>query len=566
MRVLVRLRLKRARPTAPVPPAAESVPASPSGVDHPPSHPASAIATPPISPEEALFREEVARMRVFSVLALLVCAIVLCGFPFLGGDPLLKTITMVGAGLSVLSGLWIITVYRDPARYDQRAITLWATLSIVFAYSGVLYWGIFSPAPMLILFGFYFFARSQRLPAALYIYVLAALIQGGAAILTVGGFVPDPGLLTAEAAPLHIRAVTQIIIQVIFLAVFLFARSSREGTLQAMEELVRAQRQAAQREAAFQELRQDLDRVLEVGGAGHFTDRLLGRWRLGAVIGRGAMGEVYEATIDGGQDRAAVKLLHPNVLAKPSSVERFLREARAASSIDSPHAVQVYEAGQSPVPFLVMELLRGRDLAYYLRERRRFPLPELTVLLAQVGSLIDAASSRGIVHRDLKPQNLFCADRPSMPAVWKVLDFGASKLADSSGSLTQGRVVGTPSYMSPQQARGEDVDGAADRYSLAAIAYRCTTGRPPFAGPDLPTTLYRVVYGTPPPPSALGDVPPGIDDVLAVGLAKDPDERFTSGAELADAFAHAAAGHRPPELQRRAARLLERHPWGITPS
>jgi serine/threonine-protein kinase len=126
-------------------------------------------------------------------------------------------------------------------------------------------------------------------------------------------------------------------------------------------------------------------------------------------------------------------------------------------------------------------------------------------------------------------------------------------------------VVGTPAYMAPEQARGEDVTPSADIYALAAISYRCLTGRPPFSGKDLPTTLYNVCYSMPPQPSLVAELPHAVDSVLAVGLAKTAAERFESAGELADALAAALGGHRDDWIDRRAQALLAHMNWGATP-
>jgi len=123
-------------------------------------------------------------------------------------------------------------------------------------------------------------------------------------------------------------------------------------------------------------------------------------------------------------------------------------------------------------------------------------------------------------------------------------------------------VVGTPAYMAPEQARGEDATPRADVYGLAAIAYRCATGRPPFSGKDLPGTLYNVCYSMPPQPSVVAEVPAEIDAVLAVGMAKDPADRFASGADLSDALTAALAGRSQPHIEERARALLDALPWG----
>jgi serine/threonine-protein kinase len=145
---------------------------------------------------------------------------------------------------------------------------------------------------------------------------------------------------------------------------------------------------------------------------------------------------------------------------------------------------------------------------------------------------------------------------------WKVLDFGVAALDDHSGTLTQGKVVGTPAYMAPEQARGEKVDHRADLYALAAIAYRWLTGRPVCGGKDLHAALYQTVHVMPQRPSSLAELHEDVDDALALGLAKDPHARWTSVGELRDALAAALAGDLDPRIRRRARDLITAHPWG----
>src|SRR4029079_4934929 len=165
----------------------------------------------------------------------------------------------------------------------------------------------------------------------------------------------------------------------------------------------------------------------------------------------------------------------------------------------------------------------------------------------------------GIVHRDLKPHNVFFAEEGGLRR-WKILDFGVSKVG-GSGTLTQGHVVGTPAYMAPEQARGEDVDHRADVYSLAAIIYRAVTGHPVFSGKDVPATLHDVVYAIPTRPSMLAQLPADVDRVLAIGLAKDPRERFAFALELARWFSAAVTQGLDVDQRRRADELIARYPW-----
>jgi serine/threonine-protein kinase len=302
---------------------------------------------------------------------------------------------------------------------------------------------------------------------------------------------------------------------------------------------------------------------LQVAGTGRFSGQTFGSYRLGDIIGRGGMGDVYEAFHTESGDIVAVKLIKPGALASPDIARRFLREVKVARSLESAHIVRVLEVGDehAPLPYLAMERLRGQDLAQLLRQEGRLSIPRVCHLLREVGAGMKVAWSAGIVHRDLKPHNLFLADTEPGGQVWKVLDFGVSKLADQSGTLTRDNVVGTPAYMAPEQAEGDDVDHRADLYAVAAIAYRCLTGHLPFIAKDIPTTLFEVVYRMPRQPSDLAVLPSDVDLVLAIGMAKSPADRFDSVAELEQALAAAHSGDLSDELRRRGTELLRSLPW-----
>ncbi|MGE5186629.1 MAG: serine/threonine-protein kinase, partial [Acidobacteriota bacterium] len=331
----------------------------------------------------------------------------------------------------------------------------------------------------------------------------------------------------------------------------------------AVSSLEKAVRQVAQREALLAEARADLDRALKVGGPGRFTDQQVGSFKLGLLIGRGGMGEVYEAYGDK-IGEAAVKLLHAGTLADRVSVARFMREAETASKLDTPFVVRVLEVGTTAgeVPYLAMERLRGSDLSSVLREKRRLSMAETVELVQQLANALEAARGAGIVHRDLKPQNIFLAELGGGVRVWKLLDFGVSKLGDHTGTLTKGHVVGTPMYMAPEQARGEAVDHRADTLALATVAYRAVTGQPPYAGRDVPTILYNVVHRVPQRPGELVKVPKDLERVLAIGMAKLPVQRFATASELAEAFDAAAHGKLGRDLRERADALIAARPWG----
>ncbi len=290
-----------------------------------------------------------------------------------------------------------------------------------------------------------------------------------------------------------------------------------------------------------------------------------GPYTLRDRIGRGAMGEVYSAKHAESGGFAAVKLLHADMQEDSLLMQRFLREGEAASKLHAPNVVQIYEVGklEGGEPFLAMELLRGHDLGWHLRRRGQLSLDEVLSLVDQVAAGLEAARVGGVVHRDLKPQNLFLAQQTNAVPIWKILDFGVSRLADSGGTLTKDVIVGTPGYMSPEQAGGHVATHRSDIFSFGAVVYRALTGEPPFAAEDTPQTLYQVVYRNPIQPSALVQgLPPDVDLVVAIALAKDPADRFESALEMAAAMRLAAKSALDPQSRLQARTLLAALPWG----
>jgi eukaryotic-like serine/threonine-protein kinase len=278
------------------------------------------------------------------------------------------------------------------------------------------------------------------------------------------------------------------------------------------------------------------------------------------LIGRGASGEIYSARHADTGAEAAVKILAPDAIGDDSMFERFRREADIARRLTAENVVRVLDLGQAPggTPFIAMELLEGQDLGWHLRRRARMSLEEVVAMTEQVAAGLEAAHAAGVVHRDLKPQNLFLAD-----GVWKILDFGVAKLRGSEGTLTKGAVVGTPGYMSPEQARGQEAETRSDLFSLGAVIYRALTGQPPFAGADLPESLFQIVYGMPARPGELlPNLSADVDAVLAIALAKAPQDRFASANQLADALKAAQTGTLDAKLRVQAADLVAKLPWG----
>jgi eukaryotic-like serine/threonine-protein kinase len=519
----------------------------------------SATATTPI---DALRGEEIVRTRLFLKLCIAIVFASMIAVALAGGDPYARLAVAGGGALVSITAAWMLYVTRDPAKFTTPRLTTIAAIIAIGAFGGVYYWGIVSPASALILFGIYFFSFGASVRSTLGIYLLAAVLQAALSIPIIAGWILDRGLIKSTQMSVRDQIVSQLVVQFLYLCAFLTARASRKTLIDAIDKLEKAVRQVSQREALLAEARAELDRALKVGGPGRYSEQVVGSFKLGMLVGRGGMGEVYEAVSVHDASEAAVKLLHPGALAETQHVRRFLRETEAAARLECEHVVAVLEVGTTAgeIPFLAMERLRGFDLAHHLRRKRKLTLAQTVAMVRQIGEGLRAARDAGIVHRDLKPHNLFLSERDGK-MTWKILDFGVSKVG-RSGTLTKGHVVGTPGYMAPEQAKGDEVDWRADLYALAAICYRCLTGHPPFTGKDVPSTLYDVVYKMPTKPSGLAELTSDIDRVLALGMAKKPDDRFQDASELADALAAAASATLADGLRIRADELIERHPWG----
>ncbi len=267
-------------------------------------------------------------------------------------------------------------------------------------------------------------------------------------------------------------------------------------------------------------------------------DLVGGKYRLSRLLGEGGMGIVFEAEHLRLMQQVAIKWLRPDVLALPDALERFEREARAICRMRGPHVAHVMDvdADAAGRPYMVLELLRGRDLEAELQARGALPIAEAVDWVLQACAAIGEAHAEGIVHRDLKPSNLFLADE-SGGRVVKVLDFGISKLARDEPAVTTTAVtLGTPLYMSPEQVRSSrDVDARADIWSLGVILYELITGSPPFLGTTTAAIAAIVADATPRPREVRAEVPEGLERAIMTALAKSPDDCFPT----AEAFAAA---------------------------
>lgn len=263
---------------------------------------------------------------------------------------------------------------------------------------------------------------------------------------------------------------------------------------------------------------------------------LAGTYHIVRLIGEGGMGRVYEAKHTRlANKRLAVKMLHEEMARQSDVLTRFEREAEAASTIAHPNVVEVLDVNhlEDGRPYLICEYLEGEEFGALLDRLGKLPAETAIRITRQICRALMAAHERGIVHRDMKPENVFLVGDPRAPRV-KVIDFGISKQNDGSAKLTRtGMVMGTPSYMAPEQARGEHVDFRADIYAVGGILYRSLTGEKPYDGDDGAMVLTQVLTEEPRRPRSLEpSIPEALELLIQRAMAREPLERQSSMAEL----------------------------------
>lgn len=271
--------------------------------------------------------------------------------------------------------------------------------------------------------------------------------------------------------------------------------------------------------------------------ATHVGQTIDGKYEVVELLGQGAVGRVYRARQEVLARDVALKVLRQSFADTPKVVDRFLREARAVGVIEHPNVVQIYDAGvlEDGLPYLAMELVEGESLTARIARHGRLPLRDALHIGAQILAGLEQAHRAGVIHRDVKPDNVLVTPDD----VAKIVDFGVARLETTESQLTQrGEVLGTPSYLSPEQAIGSKIDAKADAWATAVVLYEMSTGERPFRGSQFIEILTAVMASEPVPPSAHApDLPPEFDALVLSGLAKDAEAR-------ADAATLSAGVHR----------------------
>ncbi len=267
--------------------------------------------------------------------------------------------------------------------------------------------------------------------------------------------------------------------------------------------------------------------------------------RLVRCMSGGAMGSVWLAEHAGLETQVIVKFIAQEVASSPEIVQRFAREAAAASRVKSPHVVQMLDHGVTDgQPYIIMELLEGRDLQQRIREQRRLPPAEVATIVGQLCKALARAHERGVLHRDIKPSNIFLCDVGGNEIFVKLLDFGVAKTLNGPDLDTTkaGAILGTPFFMSPEQLAAGDVDHRSDLWALGVLSFMLLTGKRPFRGDSISTLTLAVHVTDHPVPSALvPSLPPAFDDWFKKACALDREKRFQSARELGEAL-HVALG------------------------
>jgi serine/threonine protein kinase len=263
----------------------------------------------------------------------------------------------------------------------------------------------------------------------------------------------------------------------------------------------------------------------------------IGNYQILSELGRGGMAIVYKAYQPSLRRYVALKVLPPQFTFDATFVQRFLQEARTAAGLNHPNIITIYDVGEANgTYYFAMQLIEGGSLQQLIRREGALSMARIVYMVQQLASALDYAHRKSLIHRDIKPANVMLGEQDHVT----LMDFGIARAAEGSKLTQAGMVVGTPEYMSPEQAQGEEIDRRSDIYSLGVVVYEMFAGRVPFTGTTPHSVLHKHVYETPPPLRTITrGIPRDVEKVVAQALAKDPKKRYQSAGELAHALSRA---------------------------
>ena len=273
------------------------------------------------------------------------------------------------------------------------------------------------------------------------------------------------------------------------------------------------------------------------------------RYEIVERLAEGAMGVVYRGRRLQLDRPVAIKVMNATLPSAMEGRKRFEREAKLMAKLEHPHCVSIIDYGlHKQKPYVVMELVRGRSLFELLDEQKRFDVPRAVEIMRQVLSGLAHAHEQGIIHRDIKPANIMVTPKAPLGLHVRILDFGLARMLEASTSMSNGVAVGTPSYMAPEQCRGDELDPRVDVYACGIVLFEMLTGKKPFIAGD-PISIVKLHIEQPPP--RLADIVPGnygaLEDIIARALEKDPADRYPSAVAMAEALDAAVSGRNTPE-------------------
>ncbi len=497
------------------------------------------------------------KLRVQDVFVLAAC---LAGIYFTASlikapTPRLVSLAAIIA-IAAMVAVRALLLYRRPDAVVTWPYPVIALLSAGPAYGFGLHAGFAAIVATVLFSGRLFRTPQQTTNPAIISLWAACLAHGTVFVLVTTGVLPDDSNLPLRMPdfPWYAPFLHHAMVQSTYVVAYLAGGRIDREFVRAYEVAREAFAASVRADARLQVARTELDAALQAEGL--FTGTAVGPYKLGRLLGRGGMGEVYQA--ESPQGRVALKLLRADRLGDPVALARFAREASMLTRIASPFCARVIEvsAEDRAVPYLAMEYVDGPSLSHVLRERARLDHAEVVALVDDLARGLGDVHAAGVVHLDLKPSNVL---RDSAHAGrWKIVDFGIARLLTDEAHR---KVAGTPPYMAPEQALGEPLDTRTDLYSLSLILYRAITGRPAYVGGDAAVIAHKARTVGPPDPREVVTISDELALVLRIGLAANLADRFADTAELRAAFIAALGGRLDPRLVARGRELLARAPW-----